>query len=58
MFAVLFALQIDNIDLARTLRSFHLIRAAVIKNDSVPAVAGALHRKRRPANHCRLWALM
>ena len=41
MFAALFALQIDNIDLARTLRSFHLIRADVIKNDSGPAVAGA-----------------
>jgi len=26
MFATLFALQIDNIDLARTLHSFHLIQ--------------------------------
>jgi hypothetical protein len=47
MFATLFALQIDNIDLARTLHSFHLIQAAVYKEecdkecDSVLAVAGA-----------------
>jgi negative regulator of sigma E activity len=33
MFAILFALQIDNMDLARTLHSFHLIRAAVHKEE-------------------------
>jgi hypothetical protein len=33
MFATLFALQIDNIDLARTLHSFHLIQAAVRKEE-------------------------
>jgi hypothetical protein len=40
MFAILFALQIDNMDMARTLRSFHLIRAAVCKEerDSVPVI--------------------
>jgi hypothetical protein len=31
MFATLFALQIDNIDLARTLHSFHLIQTAIHK---------------------------
>jgi hypothetical protein len=40
MFAILFALQIDNTDLARTLRSFHLIRAAVCKEErhGVPVI--------------------
>jgi hypothetical protein len=33
MFATLFALQIDNMDLARTLHSFHLIQAAVRKEE-------------------------
>jgi hypothetical protein len=33
MFATLFALQIDNIDLVRTLHSFHLIQAAIHKEE-------------------------
>jgi hypothetical protein len=33
MFATLFALQIDNMDLARTLHSFHLVQAAVYKEE-------------------------
>ena len=33
MFATLFALQMDNIDLVRTLHSFHLIQAAVRKEE-------------------------
>jgi hypothetical protein len=33
MFATLFALQIDNIDLVRTLHSFHLIQSAIHKEE-------------------------
>jgi hypothetical protein len=33
MFAALFALQIDNSDLARTLHSFHQVQAAVRKEE-------------------------
>lgn len=33
MFATLFALQIDNIDLVRTLHSFHLIQTAIHKEE-------------------------
>lgn len=38
MFATLFALQIDNTYLARTLHSFHIVQAAVYKEEynSVP----------------------
>ena len=41
MFAILFTLEMDNIDLARTLHSFHLIQAAVHKEecDGVPVLA-------------------
>jgi len=33
MFAALFALQIDNSDMVRTLHSFHLIQTAVRKEE-------------------------
>jgi hypothetical protein len=33
MFSLLFALQIDNVDLANTLHSFHLMREAVYKEE-------------------------
>jgi len=45
MFATLFALQIDNIDLVRTLHSFHIVQAAMHKEEcngfhtSVPVLA-------------------
>jgi hypothetical protein len=45
MFATLFALQIDNIDLVRTLHSFHLVQATMHKEEcngfriSVPVLA-------------------